>query len=130
MAARSVRPRLPTPLRDLAAWTEEGNGTRKQRIALKNGPDTVAGRGLVTAQIDNLAACCNATSIFRSRSCRSELPERDVQSGVEVSFFGIQYVVPTVVEWPRTIIAVNVGGAVIPGLLSLFCSRTGCGSAG
>jgi uncharacterized membrane protein len=37
----------------------------------------------------------------------AELPERDVQSGVEVSFFGMQYVVPTV-------------GAVIPGLLSLY----------
>jgi uncharacterized membrane protein len=50
----------------------------------------------------------------------AELPERDVQSGVEVSFFGMQYVVPTVVEWPGTVIAVNVGGAVIPGLLSLY----------
>jgi uncharacterized membrane protein len=49
-----------------------------------------------------------------------ELPERDVQSGVEVSFFGMQYVVPTVVEWPGTVIAVNVGGAVIPGLLSIY----------
>jgi uncharacterized membrane protein len=28
--------------------------------------------------------------------------------------------VPTVVEWPGTVIAVNVGGAVIPGLLSLY----------
>src|ERR1700687_319508 len=50
----------------------------------------------------------------------AELPERDVQSGVEVSFFGMQYVVPTVVEWPGTVIAVNIGGAVIPGLLSIY----------
>jgi uncharacterized membrane protein len=49
-----------------------------------------------------------------------ELPERDVESGIEVSFFGMQYVVPAVVEWPGTVIAVNVGGAVIPGLLSLY----------
>jgi uncharacterized membrane protein len=49
-----------------------------------------------------------------------ELPERDVQSGIEISFFGMQYVVPAVVEWPGTVIAVNVGGAVIPGLLSLY----------
>ena len=28
--------------------------------------------------------------------------------------------IPVVVEWPGTIIAVNVGGAVIPGLLSLY----------
>jgi uncharacterized membrane protein len=50
----------------------------------------------------------------------AQFPERDVQSGVEVSFFGMQYVVPAVVEWPGTVIAVNVGGAVIPGLLSLY----------
>ena len=32
----------------------------------------------------------------------------------------MHYVIPVVVEWPGTIIAVNVGGAVIPGLLSLY----------
>jgi uncharacterized membrane protein len=32
----------------------------------------------------------------------------------------VHYVIPVVVEWPGTIIAVNVGGAVIPGLLSLY----------
>jgi len=50
----------------------------------------------------------------------AQLPERDVQSGLEVSFFGMQYVVPTVARWPGTVIALNVGGAVIPGLLSLY----------
>ena len=30
------------------------------------------------------------------------------------------YVIPTVTDWPGTVIAVNVGGAVIPGLLSLY----------
>jgi uncharacterized membrane protein len=50
----------------------------------------------------------------------AELPERDVRSGVEVSFFGMHYVVPTVVEWPGTVIALNVGGAAIPGMLSLY----------
>src|SRR5580704_3900569 len=50
----------------------------------------------------------------------AQLPEREVQSGVTVNFFGMQYVVPTVVEWPGTVIAVNVGGAVIPWLLSLY----------
>ena len=39
-----------------------------------------------------------------------ELPERNVELGIEVSFFGMQYVVPAVVEWPGTVIAVNVGG--------------------
>src|SRR5262249_55603244 len=49
-----------------------------------------------------------------------EFPEREVQSGREVIFFGMRYVVPVVVEWPGTVIAVNVGGAVIPTLLSLY----------
>ncbi len=50
----------------------------------------------------------------------AELPPERVLSGQEVSFFGMRYVVPLVTEWPRTIIAVNVGGAVIPVLLSLY----------
>jgi uncharacterized membrane protein len=49
-----------------------------------------------------------------------EFPERDVQSGREVIFFGMRYVVPVVVQWPGTVVAVNVGGAVIPTLLSLY----------
>jgi uncharacterized membrane protein len=49
-----------------------------------------------------------------------EFPEREVVSGQEVTFFGVHYVVPVVVEWPGTVIAVNVGGAVIPTLLSLY----------
>ena len=40
--------------------------------------------------------------------------------GREVGYFGMRYVVPLVVDWPGTVIAVNVGGAVIPGLLSLY----------
>lgn len=50
----------------------------------------------------------------------AELPEEQVLSGEEIIFFGVRYVVPLVEEWPRTIIAVNVGGAVIPTLLSLY----------
>ena len=49
-----------------------------------------------------------------------ELPEQQVVSGEEVNFFGMRYVIPVVVESPRTVIAVNVGGAVIPGLMSLY----------
>jgi len=48
------------------------------------------------------------------------LPPERVMSGHEVAFFGMRYVVPVVVNWPGTIIAVNVGGAVIPGLMSLY----------
>jgi uncharacterized membrane protein len=50
----------------------------------------------------------------------AHLPERVVETGREVSFFGMHYVVPVVVQWPGTVIAVNVGGAVIPGLLSVY----------
>jgi uncharacterized membrane protein len=50
----------------------------------------------------------------------AHLPERIAETGREVSFFGMRYVVPVVVQWPGTVIAVNVGGAVIPGLLSLY----------
>lgn len=32
----------------------------------------------------------------------------------------MRYVVPVVVDWPGTVIAVNVGGALIPGLMSLY----------
>jgi uncharacterized membrane protein len=49
-----------------------------------------------------------------------ELPERQVLSGQEVDFFGMRYVVPVASEWPGTIIAVNVGGALIPTLMSIY----------
>src|SRR5262245_40861632 len=50
----------------------------------------------------------------------TELPEREVRSGQVIDFFGMRYIVPLVTDWPRTVIAVNVGGAVIPSLLSLY----------
>lgn len=49
----------------------------------------------------------------------AHLSEQQMVSDQEISFFGMRYVVPVVVDWPGTIIAVNVGGAVIPILLSL-----------
>ncbi len=48
------------------------------------------------------------------------LPEQKVVSGEVVRFFGMEYVVPHVVQWPGTVIAVNVGGAVIPTLMSAY----------
>jgi uncharacterized membrane protein len=48
------------------------------------------------------------------------LPEQQVLSGQEIDFFGMRYVVPVVVDWPGTVIAVNVGGALIPSLMSLY----------
>jgi len=46
-------------------------------------------------------------------------PEK-VVSGTVVHHHGMRYVVPTVHRWPATVIAINVGGALIPILLSLY----------
>jgi len=48
------------------------------------------------------------------------LPPEQIVSNSYVDFFGIRHIIPIVREWPATIIAVNVGGAVIPALLSLY----------
>lgn len=48
------------------------------------------------------------------------LPGTPVRSGQIVEFFGMQYVVPVVVQWPGTVLAVNVGGAVIPTVMSTY----------
>lgn len=48
------------------------------------------------------------------------LPEREVAVAAQVDFFGVAYIVPVVREWPATVIAVNLGGAVIPVLLSAY----------
>lgn len=50
----------------------------------------------------------------------ARLPEQQIMSGQEIPFFGMHYVIPIVIEWPGTVVAVNVGGAVIPGLLSFY----------
>jgi uncharacterized membrane protein len=48
------------------------------------------------------------------------LPGEQVQSGQIVDFFGMQYVVPVVRSWPGTVLAVNVGGALIPAVMSTY----------
>jgi uncharacterized membrane protein len=50
----------------------------------------------------------------------AELPDQQIMHGAQISYFGMRYVVPVVVNWPGTIIAVNVGGALIPTIMSLF----------
>lgn len=50
----------------------------------------------------------------------AELPPEQVMSNQVVDFFGMRYQVPVVSHWRGTIIAVNVGGAVIPTLVSLY----------
>jgi uncharacterized membrane protein len=49
-----------------------------------------------------------------------QLPPEVVRTGGQVTFFGIPYIIPTVTQWPGTVIAVNVGGAVIPTILSIY----------
>jgi uncharacterized membrane protein len=46
-------------------------------------------------------------------------PEHVISNEVR-EYFGIYYVVPRVTDWGGTVIAVNVGGAVIPTLMSIY----------
>src|ERR1700751_1718133 len=48
------------------------------------------------------------------------LPGQTVRSGEIVDFFGMRYVVPLVTTYPGTVLAVNIGGAVIPTLMSTY----------
>src|SRR6266581_9570594 len=48
------------------------------------------------------------------------LPGKPVMSGQIVDFYGMRYVVPVVASWPGTVLAVNVGGAVIPTMMSIY----------
>ena len=48
------------------------------------------------------------------------LPGKPVMAGQIIEFYGMQYVVPQVVSWPGTVLAVNVGGAVIPTMMSIY----------
>jgi len=50
----------------------------------------------------------------------AELPAERVVSHEVIHFFGIRYRVPVVTHWAGTVIAVNVGGAVIPTLMSVY----------
>ena len=48
------------------------------------------------------------------------LPPERVESGQIVTVFGVPYIVPVVREWPGTVLAINVGGAVIPTGLAFY----------
>lgn len=50
----------------------------------------------------------------------AHFPNEAVIVGERVDFFGMEYILPAEVDWPGTIIAINLGGAVIPILLSLY----------
>jgi len=49
----------------------------------------------------------------------ADLPQRAASNQV-IDIFGMQYTVPVVTHWAGTVIAVNVGGAIIPTLMSLY----------
>ncbi|MEJ2656175.1 MAG: DUF1614 domain-containing protein [Desulfobacterales bacterium] len=49
-----------------------------------------------------------------------QLPPETIRSAGQVTFFGIPYVIPTITRYPGTVVAVNVGGAVIPTILSIY----------
>lgn len=55
----------------------------------------------------------------------ARLPEARVVARAFVDAFGMSYLVPQIVDWPGTIIAVNVGGALIPALLSIYLVVSG-----
>ena len=50
----------------------------------------------------------------------TELNGPSVRAGQIVDFYGMRYVVPLVTRWPGTVVALNVGGAVIPTLTSIY----------
>jgi uncharacterized membrane protein len=50
----------------------------------------------------------------------AKIPAEWVISGQEITYFGVRYIIPRVKERRETIIAINVGGAIIPTLLSLY----------
>jgi uncharacterized membrane protein len=50
----------------------------------------------------------------------AQIPAKQIVSNEVVSDWGVQYVVPRVEEWPETILAVNVGGALLPTILSIY----------
>jgi uncharacterized membrane protein len=50
----------------------------------------------------------------------AELPRRGIVAGREIVFYGMHYIVPLVAHRPGTVLAVNVGGAVIPSVMSLY----------
>ena len=50
----------------------------------------------------------------------AELAGEQIVSGQEIIVYGMRYVIPMVHESSGTVIAVNVGGAVIPTILSIY----------
>lgn len=54
----------------------------------------------------------------------ADLPGQTAVSSATITFFGMQYTVPSMAHSAGTIVAVNVGGAVIPTAMSLYLLAT------
>jgi uncharacterized membrane protein len=54
----------------------------------------------------------------------AELPPERVMSDQIVDFFGMQYQVPVATHYPGTVLAINVGGGIIPAVMSLYLLAT------
>ncbi len=50
----------------------------------------------------------------------ARLPGERVISREVIEFMGVPFLAPVAVDWPGTVLAINVGGAVIPILVSLY----------
>ena len=66
----------------------------------------------------SLLACCLLGSYINIPI--AQLPAEQMRAGQIVDYYGMEYVVPVLVTRPGTVIAVNLGGAVIPVILSLY----------
>ncbi len=50
----------------------------------------------------------------------AQIPGRRIVTGEIIDFFGMEYQVPVLLNQPGTTLAVNIGGAVIPALMSIY----------
>jgi uncharacterized membrane protein len=50
----------------------------------------------------------------------AQLRPEPVVTDAIIDYFGVRYIVPAVEEWPRTIIAINIGGALVPTVVSIY----------
>jgi len=48
------------------------------------------------------------------------ISQKSVMASQMIDFFGMRYQVPTATDWGGTVLAINVGGAVIPVIMSVY----------
>ncbi len=48
------------------------------------------------------------------------ISQKSVMASQMIDFFGMRYQVPTATNWGGTVLAINVGGAVIPVIMSVY----------